>query len=513
MKEIRVFGSPGTGKTTFLQHQISHDAEKFGAENILVASFTKTAAQELASRVKDIPEENVATLHAHCFRALGNPKLTAGKHLTSWNEEHPAYALGNSHVDLDDPLDQIGDESYGNNCMKTMEFLRNRMTPRKDWPANIQAFSSEWEEWKEEKDLLDFTDLIEMAPSAPRMPQVGIYDECQDFTPLQLNLVRKWGNSMDHIVMASDPDQMLYSFLGAEPHALLTPSIPDDQKRILHQSYRVPRAVHTYAVKLANRISYREPKDYRPRDADGKIQRLDASFQCPESLLNVIKNTEGTTMILAPCGYMLNTTIQCLKEAGIPFHNPYRRKKTAWNPLSHKGKEVVKIMLREDRLWSRNDLKKILPFISSDILIQGAKTRIDLEEADETPITPKGLQEYFQEGALGILLQDKPHGDFFLKHAVPSKRGTIGYALEIARRHGYESLDRPANTIVGTIHSVKGGQADTVVIFPDLSTAGMNELDGRPEQRDAIYRQFYVGVTRAKTNLVLCEPATRNYWE
>lgn len=51
--EYRIFGPPGTGKTTYLSQQIIKAVKKYGSRRVMVASFTKTAAEELVSR--DLP--------------------------------------------------------------------------------------------------------------------------------------------------------------------------------------------------------------------------------------------------------------------------------------------------------------------------------------------------------------------------------------------------------------------------------------------------------------------------
>jgi len=45
-----------------------------------------------------------------------------------------------------------------------------------------------------------------------------------------------------------------------------------------------------------------------------------------------------------------------------------------------------------------------------------------------------------------------------------------------------------------------------VYLFPDLSHAGMIEWIGRGSA--AVRRLFYVGMTRARESLILCQPAT-----
>ena len=97
-KEFRVFGPPGTGKTTWLVKQVRRAAEKYGGEKVLCCSFTKTAATEMVNRITPpdeeplIPDSSVGTLHAICYRALGSPTLAETK-ISQWNAEHPDLGL------------------------------------------------------------------------------------------------------------------------------------------------------------------------------------------------------------------------------------------------------------------------------------------------------------------------------------------------------------------------------------------------------------------------------------
>ena len=55
-------------------------------------------------------------------------------------------------------------------------------------------------------------------------------------------------------------------------------------------------------------------------------------------------------------------------------------------------------------------------------------------------------------------------------------------------------VEEPPVTL-GTIHSVKGGEADVVYVFPDLSQAGYQEWCLHGEGRDSVFRLFYVAMT------------------
>ena len=46
--EYRIFGPPGTGKTTNLTRQICRAVQRFGKDSVLVTSFSRAAAAELA---------------------------------------------------------------------------------------------------------------------------------------------------------------------------------------------------------------------------------------------------------------------------------------------------------------------------------------------------------------------------------------------------------------------------------------------------------------------------------
>ena len=68
--------------------------------------------------------------------------------------------------------------------------------------------------------------------------------------------------------------------------------------------------------------------------------------------------------------------------------------------------------------------------------------------------------------------------------------------------------------IVGTIHSVKGGEADVVYVAPDLSERGALEWESTNESRkDRVRRLFYVAITRAREKVVaLSSSSAKGVW-
>jgi superfamily I DNA/RNA helicase len=80
----------------------------------------------------------------------------------------------------------------------------------------------------------------------------------------------------------------------------------------------------------------------------------------------------------------------------------------------------------------------------------------------------------------------------------------IKFPVAIAARSGPQALFETPRVTVGTIHSVKGGQADVVFLFPDLSRAGDEQYQIAGPQQDSVIRVFYVGATRARETLYIC---------
>ena len=103
---------------------------------------------------------------------------------------------------------------------------------------------------------------------------------------------------------------------------------------------------------------------------------------------------------------------------------------------------------------------------------------------------------------LEALKSDKPW-EWLRDHLLPEPRKRMDYAFQICDRSGVRALTDKPKVIVGTIHSVKGAEAEVVYLSPDLSRRGYEEWMGMPEQRDVVRRVFYVGMTRSSERLVL----------
>jgi DNA helicase-2/ATP-dependent DNA helicase PcrA len=477
----------------------------------------------------------VGTLHSHCWHALGGPEIAEGN-VQDWNKDHPSLAITQQkrqgRLDGEECAEEDESAKGGDAFLERLSRFRGMMLPKRLWPNTLLQFESLWTQYKQENGLLDFTDLIEKCllevSIAPNNPAVIFADEAQDLNRMQLSLVRKWGGHADYFIVAGDDDQTIYSFAGASPEAFLDPDIPDDHKIVLKQSYRVPRAVHHIAEGLIRQVTRRQAKEYLPRDSDGLVYRFtgkDDTYKHMDG--RILQEAEDqlaqgkSVMFLAACSYHLRPIIAVLRKAGIPFHNPYRRSNGFWNPIRigkrvSSASRVLSLLVAHpafsdgERAWTNGDLGEWAEVLQSKgILRHGVKTKlksVDLTQA----ATMDRLEEIFEPPALDSLM-GAMEGDYcalldwWRTRLTTDMADRARYPVDIAARRGPRALLDTPQVIVGTIHSVKGGQADVVFLFPDLSQAGDAQYGHGGAERDSVIRQFYVGATRAYERLYVCQ--------
>ena len=174
----------------------------------------------------------------------------------------------------------------------------------------------------------------------------------------------------------------------------------------------------------------------------------------------------------------------------------------------------------EDHCWTWHQLNQWLEPLSTDRgLRRGTKAAVtkaakngqgmtqvgfdDVAECFDDAISFRGLWESaYPLDELALL-------DWYEQHMIDRRRKTFEFPARIVRATGsIDALRRTPTVYVGTVHSFKGAEADTVYLFPDLSLAAYKAYEyGEPQQRDEVIRTMYVGMTRAKRELNLCQPS------
>ena len=283
---------------------------------------------------------------------------------------------------------------------------------------------------------------------------------------------------------AGDDDQAIYRWAGADVEQFIS---LDGGSETLSQSYRVPKAVWFLAYKISRRIRGRFPKQYKSSERLGCVRRITS--------VSELNMDDGSWLILAQAGYHLQPVAQDLKGSGYLFS--YKGTKSipekimqavnGWEQL-RKGKEV-----------SGDIARKIYGFMSVKTRItRGFKKLSGLDDTDFVNL--QALQD--QHGLLATI--------DMIWHDAMDKLPETDRAYIVAMLRRGEQFNKEPRISVSTIHGSKGGEADNVVVFTDLSPAADHDMNLNP---DDVHRLFYVAVTRTKENLYLVdsEDVTRSY--
>lgn len=519
----------------------------------MVASLTRAAAAEVAGRDLPISKGQVGTLHSHAYHALSArfDIVSKAEHLLDWNKyvlhhQEPAFLLSvsKSKVDIDD-FDAFDEApargALGDAIHNTMELARQRMLPEELRSPEVRRFSRLWTDWKQGNGFVDFTDLIEFAlrdvEAAPGKPDALFIDEAQDSSALEVALVRKWAQAAQVLVFAGDSDQAIFSWRGADPKVFFSKALPPEHVRVLAQSYRVPVAVHRAATSWVQLILGREPVAYHPREEAGA-----ASYGPPlrdkERIVGMVEDilarnvddpndpassARNVVMLLASCSYMLEDLKKELRRRGVPFHNPYRRKRHDWNPLHASqgipSSERLLAFLRpfeeawgnEARDWTAKDLRLWLAAVRTRGLVakQGLERLRGMPEDRQVP-WEELISLLNEEAVTEAVALDMAGALRWLEERVSAEKAAgMAYPLQVARLRKPSELRHTPRVVIGTVHSTKGGEGRHVFLWPDLSPQGFQGYRyGTPESFNATLRVFYVGMTRARDSLTLGYPGS-----
>lgn len=533
----KYIGPPGCGKTETLRKSVEKNAHDYTPNKILCCSLTVNAASVLRGRIV-LPERNVGTLHSICYHALGCPALTVKKE-KEFSYKH--IELSSSGMGVDDPLGESRRQTDGDKMRHLMEMCRAQRLPKDQWPEEAKVFDRIWSKWKEKEGLLDFTDLLEKClaemPIAPGMPSVIIGDEAQDWSKLALDLLLSWGKHATKVILAGDANQTIFRFSGADPRILLELDVPEDHKHALRQSWRIPRAVHEVSECWLKNARVRENSEFSPRRdengaiVEGMVERgyddLTNLYDMADQIDALARNGK-TVMVMASCGYHVDRIVTALRNKAIPFHNPLRNKDGSWNPLrSGSMADRVRAFIAPagQRLWTKAEAACFLEMLPArDHWKHGLKdTTVTSWAKTSSDATPDQLREVLEDAFCSrlfdmgdCLMSEDGRQDalrWLQKAAGGRWEGKLGYASSVAIQNGPEALWDVPKVSVGTIHSCKGGEADVVYLFPDLSYQGYLAWTDEygDDARDDVVRMFYVGMTRARERLVVCQNSSQLY--
>jgi DNA helicase II / ATP-dependent DNA helicase PcrA len=294
---------------------------------------------------------------------------------------------------------------------------------------------------------------------------------------LQWDIAHILDEKSKRMYAAGDDDQAIYRWAGADVDHFI--NLPGGAET-LSQSYRIPSDVHDLAENVVRRIARRFPKRYDPKKERGHVTRI--------TTVSSLDMSQGSWLVLSQAGYQLQPVAQELKSNGLLFN--YRGHRS----ISEKVSEAVngwEKLRRGEKVYG-GVARTIYGYMSvGDRIKKGFKKLPGIDDGDKVSIA--NLQ------AMGGLLIDE---SMIWSQAMDRLPETDRAYVTALLRRGEKFNGAPRITI-STIHGAKGGEADNVVLFTDLSYAASKDMTHNP---DDMHRVFYVGVTRTKDKLFIVEP-------
>ena len=502
---FRIFGPPGTGKTTTLLNMVDDALEKgTPPDRIAFLAFTRKAANEAKERAAERfgldPKKDLIffrTLHslALTMTDIRPQQVMQDEHYKELSRAIGVSLGGSRNNSMDDDISSLVTSS--DPILGLINLARLRKVNLRD-QYNISTIDPDWNtvnyvdkclrDYKESMGLYDFTDMLEhFAKGSDKFCpnfELCFLDEAQDLSPLQWDIAHILDAHSKRMYCAGDDDQAIYRWAGADVDHFI--NLPGGSET-LSQSYRIPRSVHDIAENVVRRIGRRFPKKYEPRDELGKVARINT--------IESLDMTQGSWLILSQAAYQLQPVYNDLRSSGYLF--TYRGKRS----ISERVSDAVNgwEQLRKGKEVSGKVARVVYGYMSiGNRVARGYKK---LPNIDDTDLVK-----------MGDLVAD--HGlratqNMIWSEAMDKLPETDRAYITALLRRGEKFNGIPRIT-ASTIHGSKGGEADNVVLFTDLSPAADDEMRINP---DDMHRVFYVGVTRTRRNLYIvdAEDATRSY--
>jgi DNA helicase-2/ATP-dependent DNA helicase PcrA len=489
---VKLYGPPGTGKTTRLTAQALKSMEMYGPDRVCGITFTRAAADELKLRIAaglglrppldqrarkrylDHSLPWVGTIHSLALKMAGGKVLGAAD-----IREFAAARGGSADGLLSEDVDSYtwaepGSDEVGA-ALAIWSAARHRMIGVADaWglvPWGMQGPSvsvpraeriiEQYEDYKRQIGKIDFEDMLVRGKHEMPPVDVVLADEVQDNSPLLWSVLDTWSTGR-FTALAGDPYQAIYLFMGAEPdlfiqHAGAFTSLGDSRRLTDSAAQRAQRVLRAAGYS-------------------------DARWLDTWSGVGSGSETDGSEFFLARTGRLLQTITQDLEGRGVPY---------GWTrgggPLETKAADSFRTLLHlktrgaapAHAVWS------LAESCGPRVLPHGEKARLK-RAADAEPDALVSADEL--ERAWGTLNA----------RALGLRYGE--YLQRVYGQHGIGAFLTPPRVRVGTIHSAKGKEADTVHLVDSWGTLPYRNTQ-EPRGRRAEGCVAYVALTRHRHKL------------
>ena len=521
-KPIVVIGPPGTGKTTFILNKIEeYIQQEVKIDEIAFFSFSNKAVDEAKQRAADrfkVPMnqlENFSTLHSFALRQMG---LTREYILSKndWRNISNVLRISINVSNDDDSFFNSYDEKYIHLIEKAkrrdislddawamfaqdivkhkLEYIAKGLQEYKDYgyenfTDGVTGFTV-----KDVGPKKDFTDLISDYVKSPKVKEfkVVFFDEAQDMSTIQWKMAEKIWKASETSYIAMDPNQAIYTWADADVSKAL--EVKDNAKEliVLDQSKRVPRKVWEVVNRVEEQITNSEDIEWRPAERDGQVEFVRNIYH--------LDMNDGSWLIMGRTRSIREDLEEMLVKKNIFFRVKMRDNKYRY---SIKAQERNAILTWKDLTIYKNSVslkmvENMYKVLGKDFVTRGYK-KIVSEQRKALPDKKVSFDEIVRDYGLVADINQS-----WVEVMTTLNTETRAY-LENLESRG-EDIGKEPRVTLSTIHQQKGGEADNVIVSLDIGKMAYEDYKKNPINE---HRLFYVAFSRAKENLYIVTPTSR----
>jgi DNA helicase-2/ATP-dependent DNA helicase PcrA len=512
---VCVIAGAGTGKTRAITHRIAYAAAigTMDPHKVLALTFTARAAGEMRTRLRSLGVPSVAarTIHAAALKQLTffwpqvfggrTPDLLTTKSGFLTEAIKRAQLQGELSISSRDLLRDIATEiewakvSQISPSDYLSESLKRTVKPRIN-PEQLAKVYTAYESVKHQERAIDFEDVLllttamieeerEVRERVQDQYRFFTVDEYQDISPLQQRLINAWLGSRQELCVVGDPAQTIYSFAGATPVFLnsFTQRFPEAEVVRLTTGYRsTPEIIFTANSILRKGAMGNELVAINDHGSKPTITPYNDEASEIAGIVRDIKQliSEGTPAqeiaVLARTNNQLNGLEKAMNAANLPYQ-----------------------VRNTERFFERKEVRDFLKQVrtASVIPTEGVSWLDELRTL---------AQPYLTGGAID--------GIAALLHLARELDSDSGFTPKNLRAYLREVEDRVQQnnpptmpvTTLATLHAAKGLEWERVFLMgvsDGILPLENNSTTGDQASIDEERRLFYVGITRAKSDLRL----------